>query len=460
MSSNKNSSFPSTLSSLAVLVCDGTAVGNLCRDYLMMVPPNRITWGNSGAGGASGDNTSGVVANTTNWNAQCRVAAVLLEHPHAQNFSPAQAYQSAWLKHYLASCEAAGEEDIHDGLYEYAGALCRSGGGGAGNRSSADTGHDSKRTCFKTYFLPHHPRRTDGSADGAAASSWACFTLEETREYISAGTTGLCVWPAAMYLADWASRQELAAGGVIFKDRSVLELGAGCGLVGLAVSALTEAKHVTLSDCHGQVLQLLERNVDLNNGVIQPLQQDESAASTAAAASASAEAVVVAAAEASNGRTDDGEHSHDGTIGSHGEVGSNPQTSASQSRISLLDLDWRDVTAEALAPLRGSLVLGADIVYDLDIIPALVRVLSILLLDQRVETAANPPHGSGGEAFIASTLRNPATLSAFVDALKAAGLCVKEHACLKAESPRSGLVYDTSAPVVLHRIVAPWPVSS
>eukprot|EP00992_Anisonema_acinus_P010080 TRINITY_DN6301_c0_g1_i1.p1 TRINITY_DN6301_c0_g1~~TRINITY_DN6301_c0_g1_i1.p1 ORF type:complete len:232 (-),score=42.44 TRINITY_DN6301_c0_g1_i1:64-759(-) len=70
--------------------------------------------------------------------------------------------------------------------------------------------------------------------------------------------TGFMVWPAAYEFLDWLA---LNRSPETWKGRRVLELGAGPGLIGMAIARWGAT--VTLSD-QAESLQLLRRNVALN----------------------------------------------------------------------------------------------------------------------------------------------------------------------------------------------------
>ncbi|KAJ1973076.1 hypothetical protein H4R35_004315 [Dimargaris xerosporica] len=128
----------------------------------------------------------------------------------------------------------------------------------------------------------------------------------------------------------------------VIGTRAVLELGSGTGLLGLTC-ALLASPRVTMTDFHPDVLALLATNVKLNE-------------------------------------------------------------SRTKTLPTVTTLDWENFTASALAHHRNSVVLGADLVYDPSIIPALINVLSTLCLMQC-------------SVYIASTVRNANTFAQFTSAL-------------------------------------------
>ncbi|KAI9208153.1 putative methyltransferase-domain-containing protein [Polychytrium aggregatum] len=89
------------------------------------------------------------------------------------------------------------------------------------------------------------------------------ITLREELAAISQGTTGLRTWEAALRFTEvMISRPD------IIRDRCVLELGAGMGLVGLA-GAMLGARSVWMTDVNEQVLRRLSENVDLNRPLLE-----------------------------------------------------------------------------------------------------------------------------------------------------------------------------------------------
>lgn len=69
--------------------------------------------------------------------------------------------------------------------------------------------------------------------------------------------TGLIVWPASRVLAWYLKQSDVVRG------HHVLELGAGCGLTGLAAHSFGAAS-VTLTDGSADVVKLLNQTCSLN----------------------------------------------------------------------------------------------------------------------------------------------------------------------------------------------------
>ena len=82
--------------------------------------------------------------------------------------------------------------------------------------------------------------------------------LEEQREQLTRGTTGLVSWQGAAALLDWAEWSGRLAG------RRVVELGSGLGQFGLTALQTLSVKHLTLTDFHHTVINALDFHINLN----------------------------------------------------------------------------------------------------------------------------------------------------------------------------------------------------
>ncbi|WAQ97535.1 EF2KT-like protein [Mya arenaria] len=111
--------------------------------------------------------------------------------------------------------------------------------------------------------------------------------------------------------------------------------------------------------------------------------------------------------------------------------------------VSVGKLDWEATRDQLEEPYRDiDMVLAADVVYDVRVIPALVHVLKTFL---------TPSDGrSPCVAYIASTIRNEDTRDQFLIALSAEGLCYTP-----CESPSRQLFhYDNSVPIEIIKVTA------
>ncbi|XP_063561266.1 putative protein N-methyltransferase FAM86B1 isoform X3 [Gorilla gorilla gorilla] len=187
--------------------------------------------------------------------------------------------------------------------------------------------------------------------------SGGSFTLSEITAIISHGTTGLVTWDATLYLTEWAIENPAA-----FTNRSVLELGSGAGLTGLAICKMCRPRAYIFSDCHSRVLEQLRGNVLLNG--------------------LSLEADITA--------------NLDGP------------------RVTVAQLDWDVTTVHQLSAFQPDVVIAADVLYCPEAIVSLVGVLRRL--------AACREHKWAPEVYLAFTVRNPETCQLFTTELGWTGI--------------------------------------
>uniref|UniRef100_A0A8C9JCR6 FAM86 N-terminal domain-containing protein n=1 Tax=Panthera tigris altaica TaxID=74533 RepID=A0A8C9JCR6_PANTA len=180
-------------------------------------------------------------------------------------------------------------------------------------------------------------------------------TLSESTAIISHGTTGLVTWDAALYLAEWAMQNPAA-----FAHRTVLELGSGAGLTGLAICKTCRPSAYIFSDCHSCVLEQLRGNILLNGLSLEADVTDPS------------------------------------------------------PRVTVAQLDWDVVTAPQLAAFQPDVVIAADVLYCPETVLSLVRVLQRLSACLKNQQAP--------DAYIAFTVRNPETCQLFTSELGIAGI--------------------------------------
>ncbi|MCI4385443.1 hypothetical protein PGIGA_G00050580 [Pangasianodon gigas] len=210
-------------------------------------------------------------------------------HPVCRKNPPSVKYRRLFLSELIKRHESTASEPL-DELYD---ALAEVMGAG------------EEIVCYKTYFLP----------------SGKPVSLEENVAMISEGTTGLVTWEAALYLAEWALENTH-----VFTGRTVLELGSGAGLTGVAVCHACKPKKYIFTDCHQSVLQRLQNNIQHNS-----LNEE------------------------------------DGTGVS----------------VCVEELDWEHAREEELRRIGAETIIAADVVYDPEIVGCLVRLLAKLLKIQK-----------------------------------------------------------------------------
>jgi len=209
-------------------------------------------------------------------------------------------------------------------------------------------------------------------------------TLLESRALISAsGTTGLRTWEAALHLG-----QYLCTKPNLIKSKRILELGAGTGYLSILCANHLAAAHVIASDGSDDVVNNLPDNIFVND-----LQGHE-------------------------------------------------------DRITVMELKWghalvgtEEKTWNGGRPI--DVVLGADVIFDIRIIPALVATLDDLaVMFPQVEI------------LISATERNVDTLKSFHTAADKAGFVVQPlRFPIPATEKQFGPFYSDQVPIHIMRLI-------
>lgn len=210
-------------------------------------------------------------------------------------------------------------------------------------------------------FVTHYWKSPSVDRELQAITGYDTATLLESRMTIENGTTGLRTWRASFVLAQYLiSHPELVT------NKNVLELGSGTGFLGIIMGRLQmlddhqdNESTLWLTDVHENVLKRCCNNVHLSCNI-----------------------------------------------------------SSQHKNLHTRVLDWSDaLNHHSSKPLlqffreaRLDVVLGADLVYHPDIIPALVSVLCLVLTLDIRRTAA---------VILALTIRNEETWQIFLSALEA-----------------------------------------
>jgi len=85
-------------------------------------------------------------------------------------------------------------------------------------------------------------------------------------------TTGYGIWCASLAMARWMATPDIAER---FANKTVLELGAGCGVPGLAAAFYSRAQRVYITDLNPTTVDNMQHNIDLNQTQTSPVSTDE-----------------------------------------------------------------------------------------------------------------------------------------------------------------------------------------
>lgn len=214
--------------------------------------------------------------------------------------------------------------------------------------------------------------------------------LEENRDPIGHGTTGLITWQGSMLLLNWAETF-----ATFIQDKIVIELGSGVGFFGISLAKLSQPRHVILTDVHPTVLKFLRINRVLNFGQVSD-QLDLGTWSQQ-----------VPTLETKDYTMDE-----------------------SATPVSIQSLDWTNFKSEDLP--SADVIVASDVVYSPELVSPLVRVIQALL---------DSNAGRGCEAFIACTHRNGQSIELFKQSLQFSGLHYQVF-LRRTFSPDDGLVVN------------------
>jgi protein-lysine N-methyltransferase EEF2KMT len=185
-------------------------------------------------------------------------------------------------------------------------------------------------------------------------------TIKEHAASISHGTTGLKVWQASIELSEF-----VLANKKLLEGQTVLELGAGLGLLGLVAAKEIDLKRIYMSDCHPEVLNILVENIKINfNQSSEQLPDDEP------------------------------------TI--------RLRMKTDQFELGVLQLPWEDCEELQVFDKCGTpdVLLAADVVYDSSIFEPLLNVVNMIF--SKNENLL---------FILCCTLRDPETLTSFLTLL-------------------------------------------
>ncbi|KAJ7729264.1 hypothetical protein DFH07DRAFT_850404 [Mycena maculata] len=290
----------------------------------------------------------------------------ILTHPHFATYPPSKQYQKSFWKWMIPHLEQRlGDSDvdsdleidarIYDHYLDLLNAFQTPGG------ALGLTVQNPPSQSYITHFW--RPPAND-------LGTYQTTTLLESRTMIEGGTTGLRTWLASLILA-----QYLILNPDLVRGKRILELGSGIGFLGSVVASVQLLESRLDAPAPGTI-----RMSDINDSVLSRCRDN---------------------------------------------IGLPCNLSSSHPDVRCCFLDWSAaLDTDGIAPLTSllndeldaDLILGADIVFDPDLIPALVAVLVLAL-----QPSARPRC-----TLIALTIRNPTTMQKFVDAVQDTDLTLEK----------------------------------
>lgn len=251
----------------------------------------------------------------------------------------------------------------------------------------------AQQRSYVTYSISAIPQRNANTKDDAHEPH---LTILESRSVLAAGgVTGFRTWEPALHLG-----QFLCQHPAIVRGKRVLELGTGTGHVSLLCAKYLEAAHVIASDGSEEVIRNLPENLALNlspRETVDPTWTGES-----------------------------------GTF----------------DRLTALVYEWGKPIAECDVPTEKSntidVILGADLLFDPTIIPALVQSMGDFL--QAYPTA---------EAYLAVAKRQQATFELFMKKCRTRDLAVRDLGYpVPRRSEQCGPFYKDEPDIKIYQIIS------
>ncbi|KAF7122809.1 hypothetical protein CNMCM5793_000919 [Aspergillus hiratsukae] len=237
------------------------------------------------------------------------------------------------------------------------------------------------------------------SASDGDRNTRTIITRESRGLILSAGTTGFRTWEAALHLGSFLSTPE---GQALVRGNRVIELGAGTGFLSMFCAKHLGVRNVVATDREPALIEnirdCMRRNA-LDAGVFQP------------------------------------------AIWEWGTPLSLTQ-SQPEGEGEGEDEAAQTVAVSANADLAFDVALGADLIYDIDLVPLLLSTLRDLFENYHLR-----------EFIISATLRNKDTFQTFLNACETNDFQVD---CLPYQSPpaetQTGFFHSTSIPIRTYRI--------
>ncbi|KAJ5376307.1 hypothetical protein N7509_013193 [Penicillium cosmopolitanum] len=237
-------------------------------------------------------------------------------------------------------------------------------------------------------------------------------TISESRGVIlSGGTTGNRTWEAALHLGSYLAT---SAGETLIRGKRVIELGAGTGFLSLFCAKHLGARAVVATDREPFLIDNMRACVGVNNREIEIEEDGREVARTIPMYPAI---------------WDWGTKLETATVENEDGEGEGKEQDS--------------VSAVGDKSVGFDIALGADLIYDADIIPLLISTVRDLFENYHIK-----------QFIIAATLRNEKTFKTFLDACETNSFTVETLPFQSmAEEEQTGFFHSTSIPIHTYRIL-------
>ncbi|EAW20953.1 protein-lysine N-methyltransferase [Aspergillus fischeri NRRL 181] len=249
----------------------------------------------------------------------------------------------------------------------------------------------AQQLAYVKYTAPVQDADADGAPSGEHRANRTIITSESRGLILSAGTTGFRTWEAALHLGSFLSTP---AGQVLVRGNRVIELGAGTGFLSMFCAKHLGVQSMVATDREPGLIENIRdcmRRNELDPAIFHP------------------------------------------AIWEWGTPLSLTQSGQE---------DEGDAAVLGSGDLAFDVALGADLIYDVDLVPLLLSTLRDLFENYHLR-----------EFIISATLRNQDTFQTFLNACQMNDFQVE---CMPYQSPsaemQTGFFHSTSIPIRTYRI--------
>ncbi|RAL08649.1 protein-lysine N-methyltransferase [Aspergillus homomorphus CBS 101889] len=270
----------------------------------------------------------------------------------------------------------------------------------------------AQQLTYIKYTAPHipdpSPSPSSPAADPNHPSRRTTITSESRGLILSSGTTGFRTWEAALHLGTYLATNRTAARALIEGNR-VIELGAGTGFLAMFCAQHLQPRSVVTTDREIALIEQIEDCAGRNGLYDTP------------------------------GKFAAGIWEWGTRLDIPGLDGSSVSSSSGEAAATEVNGGEKD------RGLKFDVALGADLIYDVDLVPLLVSTIEDLFTNYGLQ-----------QFIISATLRNEDTFRTFLRACEAQAFTVEQIPFTSPpEAEQTGFYHSTAIPIHIYRITRP-----